>query len=252
MISLKTIDWEIKNIDTVLFDKDGTFIDLHYFWGKMTELRAIEVIKQFNLNENALSNLCLELGYNIKTKKMLKDGITALYSRVKIIEILTSKLKNYGIETTENTIESIFDKVNEIFYENMHDYTKPIDSAISFIKELHRLNVKVGIVTSDSKESTQKTINYFNWNELFQVIVGRESTSYTKESGKPTKLALKELNANPNTTIMIGDAPMDYISAKKAEIEKTILVATGQLSIEDLKNTSKYVISSLKEIEIIK
>lgn len=251
MISLKTTDWEIKNIDTVLFDKDGTFIDLHYFWGKMTELRAIEVIKQFNLNENVLSNLCLELGYNTKTKRMLKDGITALYSRVKIIEIFTNRLKIYGIETTENTIESIFDKVNEIFYKNMHDYTIPIDSAISFIKELHRLKIKVGIVTSDSKESTEKTINYFNWQELFQVVIGRESSVYTKESGEPTKLALKELNANKNTTIMIGDAPMDYISAKNAKIEKTILVATGQLSIEDLSKTSNYVVSSLKEIEIL-
>ena len=72
MISLKTTDWEIKNIDTVLFDKDGTFINLHYFWGKMTELRAKEVIKKFNLNQNVLSNLCLELGYNIETKKCKK------------------------------------------------------------------------------------------------------------------------------------------------------------------------------------
>ena len=51
MISLKTNNWEITNIETVLFDKDGTFIDLHYFWGKMTELRAEEIIKRFNINE---------------------------------------------------------------------------------------------------------------------------------------------------------------------------------------------------------
>ena len=81
-----------------------------------------------------------------------------------------------------------------------------------------KLGIKLGIVTSDSKESTEKTINYFEWNDLFQVIIGRESTPYTKESGEPTKLAVKELNANPNTTLMIGDAPMDYISAKNAGI----------------------------------
>lgn len=34
MINLKTDNFEIDNIDTILFDKDGTFIDLHYFWGK--------------------------------------------------------------------------------------------------------------------------------------------------------------------------------------------------------------------------
>ena len=37
---------------------------------------------------------------------------------------------------------------------------------------------------------------------------------------------------------------------EKAGIEKTILVATGQLSKEDLLETSQYVISSLSEIMI--
>ena len=46
MISLKTDLWEIKIVEAILFDKDGTFIDLHYFWGKMTELRAEEIIKK--------------------------------------------------------------------------------------------------------------------------------------------------------------------------------------------------------------
>ena len=51
MINLKTEKWEINNIETILFDKDGTFVDLHYFWGRMTEMRAMEVIKHFYLND---------------------------------------------------------------------------------------------------------------------------------------------------------------------------------------------------------
>lgn len=59
MINLKTDNFEIDNIDTILFDKDGTFIDLHYFWGKMTEMRVLEIIKRFNLKEDLFSVLCL-------------------------------------------------------------------------------------------------------------------------------------------------------------------------------------------------
>ena len=49
---------------------------------------------------------------------------------------------------------------------------------------------------------------------------------------------------------MIGDAPMDYISAKNAGIERTILVATGQLDKKTLEETSLYTINSLKEIKL--
>ena len=234
MINLKTKDWEINNIDTVLFDKDGTFIDLHYFWGKMTELRAQEIIKQFSIDSNTFEELCIFLGYDIKSKKMKKDGITALYSRQKIIEIFKKDLEKFSNE----------------FYKDIHKYTKPIDSAIDFIKELKKRKVQLGIVTSDSVESTKITLKQFHWEQLFEVVIGRESSPHTKESGEPTKLALSQLKANPKTTIMIGDAPMDYISATNAGIEKTILVATGQIEKKQLNSTTKYAVNCLDELFI--
>ena len=50
---------------------------------------------------------------------------------------------------------------------------------------------------------------------------------------------------------MIGDTPMDYLSAINSGIKKTILVSTGQISKEELKKTSPYAVSSLQEIEIV-
>ena len=90
MINLKASDWSIEGVECVLFDKDGTFVDLHHFWGKMTEMRALEVIKKYNLSQEKFELICSFLGYDINNKKMLPDGITALYSRVKIIEIFVS------------------------------------------------------------------------------------------------------------------------------------------------------------------
>ena len=252
MINLKTPDWSIENIETVLFDKDGTFIDLHFFWGKMTELRVQKIIEIFNVDENLFKSLCLALGYDINKKKMVPDGITALYSRSKIIELFQKDLEKVGVKTTCQQLEEIFDQVCLDFYKNIQEYTKPINSAIKFIQTLNSYGVKIGIVTSDSVESTIHTLNHFEWNNLFDCIIGRESSPYTKESGEPTKLALKNLQANPKTTIMIGDAPMDYISAKNAKIEKTILVATGQINKKTLATFSPFAIDSLDQIKISK
>ena len=252
MINLKTDKWELKNIETILFDKDGTFIDLHYFWGKMTELRAEEIIKKFSKDNNLKPKLCLYLGYDISTKKMLPDGITAMYSRSQIIEIFKSNLADENIMVTTSELEKIFDEVSEKFYKNILDYTKPIDDAIKFIKEVHSQGIKLGIVTSDSEVSTKLTLKQFNWEHLFDVAIGREASPETKESGALTKIALKKLNANPETTIMIGDAPMDFLSAKNAGVKNTILVATGQINENTLKKTSPYTTKNLKSLIITK
>lgn len=252
MIKISSKEWTIKNIDTVLLDKDGTFIDLHYFWGKMTEMRVNEIIERLNLSTDYFSQLCLFLGYDINSKRMLPDGITALYSRVKIIEIFKNKLEDFGIFTTAEEITEIFDSVSEAFYKDIEKYLKPIDEAVQFIIELRKLGVKIGIVTSDSVVSTELTVKTFNWENLFDTIVGRESSLETKESGALTRIALENLGAKATNTLMIGDAPMDFLSAKNAGIENVILVATGQLNIDELAKHSTYVVKSLKDLKCSK
>lgn len=251
MISLKTKKWKIDNIETILFDKDGTFIDLHYFWGKMTELRCIQIIKEFNVDTKLLPQLCLILGFDLEKQKMIPDGITAMFSRPVIIKIFREKLEKYNVFTTEEKITEIFDEVNEIFNKNLVEYAKPINEAIEFIKNIKKLGIKTGVVTSDSIDSAKLTIKHFEWENLFDCIIGRECSKDTKESGALSVLALKELKANPKTTIMIGDTPMDYLSAINSGIEKTILASTGQIPIDELEKTSPYALNSLNEIEII-
>ena len=63
-------------------------------------------------------------------------------------------------------------------------------------------------------------------------------------------MALELLKSNTEHTIMIGDAPMDYLAAKHGGVGKTILCATGQINTETLSKTSEYVVSSLDKISI--
>ncbi len=250
MINLTTKKWKIKDIDTIIFDKDGTLIDLHHFWGKMTEMRANEIIEKFCLKKDCHKKFCDFLGFNIETKKMYNDGITALFSRAKIIELFCEELKKYDVETNSDELENIFNKVSDNFNKNFEKQVKPINEAIELAKKLKENNIKLAIVTADSIISTNRSLDYLGIKNLFDVIVARESHTERKETGKPTQFALDILNSKPENTIMIGDTPIDQQSAQKAGIEKTILVATGQLSKEELKNYSPFCINSLSEIEI--
>jgi len=250
MINLETKNWKIENIETVLFDKDGTFVDLHYFWGKVTEFRVTEIIDHYKLNQNLFNSLCLFLGYNCKTGKMKPDGITALYSRPVIIEMFKNELIKYNSNANNKTIENIFNEVTKNFNKKIEKYIKPIPEAIDFIKILKKEGIKLGIVTSDSIISTNLTLKYLNLENYFDVVIARESHPETKESGKPTILAIEKLNANPKNTIIIGDTPMDAQSGKNAGLKASILISTGQVEIDSLKIHSQYCENSLNNVKL--
>ena len=162
-----------------------------------------------------------------------------------------SKICNVSTKTLRYYAEIGLILPDEINNENGYRYysIEQLETML-FIKRLKSKGVRLGVVTSDSVKSAQITIEYFGWEDLFEVVIGRESCEYTKESGKPTILAIERLNANCKNTIMIGDAPMDYISAQNAGLKATILVASGQIGVSELCKTSDFVVGSLNEVSI--
>ena len=181
------------------------------------------------MNKISLNNLSFTYGRNTSINLEV-NGIE--YSKYKKLEIV------FVIDRSSSV-----DSGNKI--KNLKIAVKNVIGELS-----KNNNIKIGIVTSDSVKSTELTIKQFGWETLFDVVIGRESSEFTKESGEPTKLALRTLNANPKTTIMIGDAPMDFVSAQRAGIKRTLLVATGQIKITELSKFTSYALNSLKELEI--
>ena len=73
------VDGEIllDNIKVVIFDKDGTLIDIHHYWSSMIKIRAsLVALKCFNNNgKDRIQNHLIDImGVNLETYKMKPDG----------------------------------------------------------------------------------------------------------------------------------------------------------------------------------
>lgn len=243
-------NWEIKGIDTVLFDKDGTFLNDHIYWGKLAECRVLKIIEQFNLNKNLFDDLCFAIGYDPATCKLIKNGPVGTLSRNEVVDFMVKELKKYTISTNFETVSNLFDIVHKEFSENIEKYVFSLEYSENFIKTLKAKGIKLAVVTSDNYEHTLKILKILNLQDIFDCVIGKDSCSEEKRTGKPALSALQKLNSNPENTIVIGDALMDYEMGKNANLKGEILVATGQTDIEILQKYSTCVVNNLSEVEI--
>lgn len=250
MITLSTKDWKIENIDTILFDKDGTLIDSHIYWGEIIKRRAMALIYSTNISTTKYDELCLTMGLDINTGKLLPDGPIALVSREKVIEILIDYFDNNGAVVYPVDIATTFDKVHLIFNQEAYKYINLIQGSIEFVKAVKQQGVKTAIVTSDTVENTKAFLDYYNINNLFDCIVGKETTIQSKDTGVPAIYAIEELGSLFSNSISIGDAPIDIQMANNAFMKAGIGVATGQIKTEELKIHTNYVCNLLSEITI--
>jgi putative hydrolase of the HAD superfamily len=78
-------------------------------------------------------------------------------------------------------------------------------------------------------------IYYLNLHHIFDIVLTFDDTKIHKPSPVPFKMALKQLNINPNEAIMVGDWPeRDVVGASQVGI-KTIFARYGDTA--DIKNS---------------
>ncbi|HIZ95256.1 MAG TPA: HAD family hydrolase [Candidatus Ligilactobacillus excrementavium] len=79
--------------------------------------------------------------------------------------------------------------------------------------------VKLGIVTSRTKQDAKENLHSFWWYHKMSLIVTSSDTQLPKPSGQPLLFALDRLGYQPQETIYIGDADTDQRSAIEASVD---------------------------------
>lgn len=240
MFDVITPDWTIPDVETVIFDKDGTLIDVHRYWGRIIEMRANEITQMFNISLDSTGGICRAMGWDRGAKRLMPEGPIALVSRAKVIQTVSDfLLERHKIKFCVPVLEHIFDDVNRQFQKEMLEHIRILPGVYSLLERMKQAGAKMGIVTSDSVETVPKILAYLELTGYFDVIIGRESSEFPKESGQPCKMAMDALKADSWHTVVIGDTPVDCQMARMNGAQG-IGVATGQISRNELGKHTLY------------
>ena len=251
MINIATDSFNLESIRGVIFDKDGTITDANIYWSKIIRMRSEIIIQKYKLNEKLFPNICLSMGLNTKTNKLLPSGPIALKSRKEVIINLMKFLNLNKLDIYYEDIQKLFVEVNNNFSKIANEYISPIDPCIELIKELYRSEVRLSLVTSDTTSNASIACEKLNLTSYFDCILGGDLIMNNKSSGEPAIFACNQMKINKKDTVCIGDTEVDSQMARKANLKGSILVASGQVPFKKLNQFSSYCVQSLSEIEII-
>jgi phosphoglycolate phosphatase len=247
-IYINSLQSELKDISGVIFDKDGTLTDSHVYWAKIIELRTNKIIDAFSIQKKYTSLISESMGLNIEKNRLLPKGPIALETRSKVIELLVEKISFLNKEINKKSISELFVDVQNEFKGKASNYIEPIISACKFVDLCKKNNLKLALITSDTRNNALEAIDKLNLKNKFDIVIGGDSNFGDKKKGNSAKYVCKYLNLDPTKVVSIGDAPSDQIMAKNACLRGSILVQTGQIPIEDLSLLSKYSVNSLDDV----
>jgi len=95
--------------------------------------------------------------------------------------------------------------------------------------------IKIAVVSDAPSREAWMRIYYLNLHHVFDVVLTFDDTKINKPSPVPFKMALKQLDINPDEALMIGDWPeRDVVGASQVGI-KTIFARYGDTA--DIQNS---------------
>lgn len=173
------------NIDTVLFDLDGTIVDTN------------ELI--------------------IASFKHVLDKHKQPRTREQIIPYMGMTLEQQfqAFSGWEDVAELVTDyrSFNTMHHDTMVKGFPHVGEVVSTLKEK---GMKLGIVTTKIRPSTMRVLEMFDLLKYMDAIVTVQDVTHPKPHPEPVLTAIQQLNADPKRTLMVGDSPADIKSAQAA------------------------------------
>ena len=202
-------------LKTIIFDFDGTLARLNIDFVNMRK-SIIDLISSYHVNPDGLDNLfALEM---IEAGRQLVAG--------------------HEPERESSFLDEAYELIRVIEMEGAHK-GELIDGIEDMLEELRARNIKIGVVTRNCLEAV--THLYPKLEFYCDVVITREDTKKVKPNPEQLKIALAALNAEPESSAMVGDHPMD-ISVGKDMGTYTIGVLTGYAHEDMLRDAGADII----------
>ena len=203
-------------------------------------------------------------GFNLDYKTLRAEVRGYLISRgipaslLKVNESIFEMLQKTEIYFKNRNKQKTFEEINTecLGKAEKHEMeaaktTSLLPGAVVTLRELQKMEIKVGLCTTSSQVAANYILNKFKISDFFEVVVPRNKVKNVKPDPEQYEIALKTLNVQSDSALIVGDSKADMESAKEL---KAIAVGlpTGLSTKEELTEYgANYILTALSDLLIL-
>lgn len=175
------------------------------------------------------------------------------YSTEDCLRFIGPSLKQTFDELTPGETDLMIEKYKEWNAINHDSLVTSYDAVVETLEELHKLGIKMAIVSTKSSEGLARGLKILGAEKFFDVIVGLDHVEHVKPHPEPVLLALQKLGVEKEEAIMIGDNSHDIEGGKNASV-RTAGVAWSAKGVDYLMSYEPtYMLYHMRDLlEIVK
>jgi phosphoglycolate phosphatase len=209
--------------DLVVFDKDGTLVDFDAIWGRL----AIVWVERLSAGDADLArDLYRAIGYDPVARHTDPQGPLAIATTAEVQAINAGTLYRHGVSWT-----AAQDRVRKA-YRTGEEYplaslVRPTGDLPGLLASLHRVGVRVAVVTTDHRPETVATLELLGISDRVDRLVCGDDGLPSKPAPDMLLAACRSLGIEPARTAVVGDTMGDLLMARRAGAGLRVGVLSG-------------------------
>lgn len=225
-------------IKGVLFDKDGTLIDVNATWVPIYRHVFMEL---FSTDLAGAEAIMAKAGYDKATDKMKAGSILAGGTTRQLVDALWPGL------TPEEHAAKVY-KLDHGYRDLVSHHLVPLMPLEPIMTELRAMGMRLGIATNDVHLSAKAHMTQVGVVEHFEDIIGADTVPVPKPSGNMIRRFADITGLQPSEIAMVGDNHHDMEEARNGGAGLAIAVLSGNAAHEDIAHLADYTLKSVAEL----
>ena len=222
----------------VLFDKDGTLIDVNGTWVPIYRRMLCE---QFDVDAAGAEALMQRVGYDPSTDGFAANSILASGTTRQLVENWWPDLDEAGMQGKLRMIDVDYAPLSKSFL-------KPLMPLAPLLKELKAMRLHVGVATNDSHYSAVNHMTHLGVVDLFDAVIAADTVPAPKPSGDMIRAFAKGRGVEPSEIAMVGDNAHDMEEARNGGAGLAIAVLTGNAAYDEIAHLADHTLASIAEL----
>lgn len=208
-------------IRTVLFDLDGTILDT-----------------------NELIFRSFEHAWKRKGLPVVPRDRLAPHMGGKLHDMF----REAGGVRLEQDIEELIGFYREYNWAHHDELVCGFPHALDAMKELSAAGVRLGVVTTKIRMTSEMGLKLCGMYDLMECIVSLDDVTHAKPHPEPVQKAVTAMGVLPDETLMVGDSPGDILSARAAGVRSAAVAWSIKSKQELMRCEPDYWIEDIREL----
>ena len=201
----------LDRVRAVLFDKDGTLIDVEATWGPSMAAVLSAIIPDESTRQRAAT----EIGVDLDSGRLAPDGPIIAESNAQLCARLGPLLDVDPVE--------LIARFEEQLYHHARTTVTPLEGVDPVLSGLRAAGLWIGLATNDGEQSAREQLELLGWLDAFDSIVGYDSGFGEKPDPGMVIASIERAGVAADELVMIGDTDTDLAAAHRAGC-RTVLV----------------------------